>query len=534
MKRGMVLLFAVLFALFAGACGRREASESESSSKPAEGTSSETLVPETFETVPESTGIPGDEPGGGAREMPGHTVPGQPIVTDSLSYCVLTADGAVFMGHDELVPYAPASITKVLTLLVVCESVSLDEVVTVREEDLKYGIAVMSSGVYPSLKPEEKLTVRDLLYALIMPSTNAAGNVLATHVSGTVEAFAAKMNEKVAALGLSHSRFMNPHGLDEPGHYTCAYDMAVILKAAMENPLAEAVLSDSGYVIPATEYAVERAIAPGHALMNSSMYTEGVIGGKPGFTLNAQGTLLTAVERGGKRFYIATMHSDESLHYKDTQNLIEAAYAYEKGETPEIPALLHNMTVTKENADGVEITWDADNGPAQYRIVYWRVADGTGSAVFSDILEADGAVKTVLPLSKKGGYIVQFILIREDGTEEYSARRLLFTGERKPVGIVDFEGNSYYINDRGFLMTGGVETPDGCYYTTESGVILKDCQANGRFHAGPDGKIVTGWFTYHYDQYYAGADGRIVEDDCIVDGVLRHFTDYGALIREEE
>ncbi len=535
MKKILSLLLALALALSLCGCSEKPdnpSSETESVSESSVVSSETEQETRPRETVQPITGTPDDEPTTEEDEITEKVIENPEIVTDSLSYCVLDGDGKVWLSKHEFTPYAPASITKVLTLLITCESVSLDAVVTVREEDLWNGIQVMSSGVTPSLKPEEKLTVRDLLNALIMPSTNAAGNVLASFVSGSVEAFVDRMNEKVAALGLTHSHFNNPHGLDDPNHYTCAYDMAVIMKAAMENPLAAEILGASGYVIPATEYAEAREMAPVDSMVNGSYYVEGVDGGKSGSSLNAKSTLVTSVKRGSLRFYVCTMQSDEKMHYVDTENLIEYAYGYANGNA-KAKGILHNLYVSGEDENGIEFTFTADNGPIRYRAVWWDTSKGTSAAHFGETHEVDGERKVRINFDTKGTYTVQFFTVHENGKETQAYRNVLFTGERKNTcEIFEYNGNDYYLDAQGFLKVGAIETTGGCYYSNSLGAILKNCQANGRFHAGEDGRIVTGWFKNKYDLYYAGADGRIVEDDCVIGGVLYHFTSYGALIQD--
>ena len=113
--------------------------------------------------------------------IPGRLFEEAGLVTDSDAFCVIDQNGNIVIAKNEAAAYAPASITKVLTALVVLEHASLEDKVTVREEDI-LSVDIMSSGVYPSLKTGEVLTVEDLLYALILPSTNAAGAVLASFV----------------------------------------------------------------------------------------------------------------------------------------------------------------------------------------------------------------------------------------------------------------------------------------------------------------------------------------------------------------
>ena len=169
----------------------------------------------------------------------------------------ISADGGILMDiNSEAVlfeknshePYYPASITKILTALIVIENCGLDETVT------------FSNTAVNSLEPNssilgaragDTLSVRDCLYALLLQSANEVANALAEHCAGSIDAFAEKMNEKAAELGCTDSHFANPSGLNNPNHYVSAYDMALIAKAAFNNPTFVEVDSTTYYDVPA-------------------------------------------------------------------------------------------------------------------------------------------------------------------------------------------------------------------------------------------------------------------------------------------
>lgn len=461
-----------------------------------------------------------------AEEMPKLFGQGDPEI-DSESYCVIDDSGQVWVGKNELTAYAPASITKVLTALVVAERVDPADVVTVRESDLS-GLAVMSSGISPSLRPGEEMTVQDLLYALLLPSTNAAGNVLASYVAGSVEAFADMMNAKVAELGLTHSHFMNPHGLDQDGHYTCAYDMCVIFRAAMADPVLAPILGAAQYVIPATAYCAERTVNMGHQMLSGQYNCTGVTGGKPGWTLNAQATLVTAFRRGEQNFYVCTMNSDEGDHYRDTDNL--AAYVYGKaiGGTPVYHGMIHDITVIGDDEDGVTLAFRAVNGITSLRMVYWDNAVGTSGAVDQSLPSPSTEMRFRLPLPKYGSYTVQIFYSGPAG-DDVVVFNVLHTGELLAEGIHTYNGSDYIIGRTGLLMTGAVEIESGSYYTNGSGALIKNDFGGGRFFLNEAGCAVTGWQTVGNETYYFQTDGRMATGRMMIEGEVYEFTDYGVL-----
>ena len=147
---------------------------------------------------------------------------------------VMDADtGTVLYGKNMDQPYYPASITKILTALIVLEHCDLDEMVSFSHDDV-YNVEAGSSSA--GIDEGDVLTVRDCLYALMLASANESANALACHVSGSREEFAKLMNEKAASLGCTGSHFANPSGLNDENHYTTAHDMALIAREAIKNP----------------------------------------------------------------------------------------------------------------------------------------------------------------------------------------------------------------------------------------------------------------------------------------------------------
>ena len=161
-------------------------------------------------------------------------------LADTWPTCVdqIEADGALLMdaksstilyAKNENTHYFPASITKVLTAIVVLEHVeNLEEQVTFSQEATRGNLENNSTVIAAS--PGDKLSVRDCLYSLLLHSANDCANALAEHVAGSNEKFAELMNQKAAEIGCTNSHFTNPSGLNNPEHYTSALDMAKIMQ----------------------------------------------------------------------------------------------------------------------------------------------------------------------------------------------------------------------------------------------------------------------------------------------------------------
>ena len=235
--------------------------------------------------------------------------------------------GAVLFEKNSHEPYYPASITKILTALIVIENCGLDETVT------------FSNTAVNSLEPNssilgaragDTLSVRDCLYALLLQSANEVANALAEHCAGNIDAFAEKMNEKAEELGCTDSHFANPSGLNDPNHYVSAYDMALIAKAAFNNPTFVEVDSTTYYDVPAgklKQYPDGWRYYAHHRMLrrNDSLYYDGAIGGKTGYTLLAGNTLVTCAERDGMKL-IAVVLNGHQTHYSDTKSLFDYGF----------------------------------------------------------------------------------------------------------------------------------------------------------------------------------------------------------------
>ena len=240
---------------------------------------------------------------------------------------VMDADsGAVLFGKNLHETYYPASITKVLTALIVLEHCSLDEEVTF-SYDAVYNVESGSSNA--GIDEGDVLTVRDCLYALLLQSANEAANALAEHVSGSRDAFAELMNETAAGLGCQDSHFANPSGLNDENHYTSAYDMALICRAAIQNPMFLEIDGARYYDLPPTRnYPEGSTVYAHHAMLlpSRSQYYEGAFGGKTGYTSLAGNTLVTFATRNDMTL-VAVVLNGHQTHYSDTKAMLDFGFA---------------------------------------------------------------------------------------------------------------------------------------------------------------------------------------------------------------
>ena len=223
--------------------------------------------------------------------------------------------GEVLAGSDEHQRSAMASLTKVMTALVAVERGDLSMKVTIEQSDL---VGESNAG----LKAGETLTLQTLLYGLLLPSGNDAAMAIARSVGGSPNAddpaarakFIGWMNQKAASLGLTDTHYMNPHGLDEDGHYTTPYDLAVITRAAIQLPRFLAPFGAESYSAEGHSYT--------HLNQLPKMYP-GVVGGKTGWTDNAGLCLIEVVQRDGRELIMVLIGSTFERWYQDAIDLLD-------------------------------------------------------------------------------------------------------------------------------------------------------------------------------------------------------------------
>ena len=224
----------------------------------------------------------------------------------------------IIYGKNKDVKCAMASTTKIMTATVVLENVAdLNKIVTVTSK------AAGTGGSRLGLKKNDKITINDLLYGLMLRSGNDAAVALAIEVGGSVEGFATLMNQKAESLGLVNTHFVTPHGLDDPEHYTTATELAKLTDYALKNKTFANIVGTKNYTITINGYA--KALNNTNELLGS---LNGVVGVKTGFTNGAGRCLVTEVKRGDKDLITIVLGADTKKdRTKDSIKLIEYAFS---------------------------------------------------------------------------------------------------------------------------------------------------------------------------------------------------------------
>ena len=275
--------------------------------------------------------------------MPGAAA--APALSATRAYCIIEADTGLVLAQQNMnEELHPASITKVMTLGLACEKAqgSWDGVkLTVSHEDV-YSLAGTDSSHIALLEGEE-VPLTDALYAAQMASANDGANLLAEYFGGgTIAGGVEKMNAKVKELGLAHTHFANPHGISDDDHYTSCYDMAQILRWALEQPGFEQVFTrNEMYTMqPTNIQPVTRYFSQQDKLrIGSSRYhIASVKGSKLGYTNTARYSYACLAEQNGVRLICVTMQSELSTDkYNDVRILLDYAFSTFTGYT-DLPA----------------------------------------------------------------------------------------------------------------------------------------------------------------------------------------------------
>ncbi len=236
---------------------------------------------------------------------------------DSSSYIgmAVVCEGQTLYSKDSNKKLPMASTTKIFTALTVIENCdNLDELVSVPKE------ALLVEGTSIYLKKEEKLSVKELLYGLMLRSGNDAAMALAHHISGNAKDFAVLMNKTASKYGLKNTSLKNPHGLDEKDHYTTAYDLALFTQHALRNSTFRQIVSSKNYEIKERENCPYRYFVNKNKLLNT---LEGAIGVKTGYTSKAGRCLVSAINDGEKDIICVVLNCRPM--FEDSAELLQRA-----------------------------------------------------------------------------------------------------------------------------------------------------------------------------------------------------------------
>ena len=251
--------------------------------------------------------------------------PAGPQISAEGAILIEAETGTVLYEKNSTARLYPASTTKLMTALLALENAALGETVTV-SHDAVFDIETDSSRIWVDVG--EELSMEASLYALMLPSANDMAYAIAEHVAGSKDAFADMMNARAKELGCVNTHFMNPHGLDEEEHYTCAADLAKITRPLVKNSTFLKISCSKNYEIKPTNLCEEsRWVLKTHLMIRKSYPFEGVIAGKTGHTDLAGANLVTVAKRGNMTLISVIMKApDDTALYDETAALLDFGF----------------------------------------------------------------------------------------------------------------------------------------------------------------------------------------------------------------
>lgn len=282
--------------------------------------------------------------------------------TDSTSSeLTLTAESAILMDattgkilyeKNSRTKQYPASITKLMTILLALEHGSLEDEITFSHDAV---FSIEPGSAHIAIQEGEILTLEQVLYGIMLRSANECANAAAEYVDGSMEKFAEHMTARAKELGCENTNFVNANGLFDENHYTTAYDMALIAQELLKNETYRSMMSNTYYLIPPTnKQPEERPLHGQHQMLNenSLYYYEPAEGGKTGYTVEAQNTLVTYAKQGDTKLIAVVLKCNGAQHYVDTKTLFEYGFAnYQTVKAFSAADLTQNVAITETYKD---------------------------------------------------------------------------------------------------------------------------------------------------------------------------------------
>ena len=344
------------------------------------------------------------------------------------SAIVMEADtGLILYAKDMEQKNYPASITKIMTALLALENCELKEEI----EFSYYATHSIDYGSSSIARTEgEILTVEEALYGLMLSSANECANALAEHIAGSNGEFAVLMNEKAKELGCVNTHFSNPSGLHDDNHYTCAYDMALITKEALENEDFRRISGTDYYTLRATNKNDEELWMQNHHYMIAPYKTakyldDTIFSGKTGYTTDALNTLVTCGTRNDMDVIVVTMRTRSTGEkgvplFTDTAALLDYANNFQKlnisdNENTFVVGNAYDFSVDSNDLDTASSLISIDKHSSVILPNQASFADAVPSITF---VENENGNKAYLTYEYAGQTVGRAMITLEENSEE--------------------------------------------------------------------------------------------------------------------
>lgn len=309
----------------------------------------------------------------------------QPEISADAAILIDSSSEKVLYSKNENQKMYPASTTKILTAILTIENCNLNDVVTVPYEAIS---SITSGYSVAALQTGEQLTVEQLLQVMLVHSANDAANVLAFHVSGSIENFANLMNNKVSELSLTNTHFTNPSGMHDENHYTTAHDLAIIMKYCMKNDTFRSLSSLKYCTIPATNKYDVRVFNTTNELLiydnrdvSSNYYYKYAIAGKTGYTTQAKNCLVSVAKKENLELICVVLSAgiypnNVSAKFVDTKSIFDYGY--------------NNYTIKKlREKDAIATQIEIGNGTKETRNLDLLISDDLSALVTQDEFDTE-------------------------------------------------------------------------------------------------------------------------------------------------
>ena len=273
----------------------------------------------------------------------------EPSISSRAAVVIDRTSNRIIFGKNENEVRKMASTTKIMTAIVIIENHDLTDTVTVSKK------AAGTGGSRLGLKAGDKITVLDLLHGLMLCSGNDAAVCLAEYSAESVENFAKKMNQKAKDLGLKHTQYVTPHGLDNEEHFTTAYELALLTNYALQNKTFKSIVGTKAYTVSINEHP--KKLRNTNELLG---VLNGVYGVKTGFTNGANRCLVTSTKRGDLDIICVVLGADtKKIRTKDSTKLIE--YTFKNYETVALEEKIKSEFNNWVNCSNFEIIKGCNN-----------------------------------------------------------------------------------------------------------------------------------------------------------------------------
>lgn len=350
-------------------------------------------------------------------------------ITSSSAILMDAASGQILYEKNAYDKKYPASITKVMTMLVALEQeVPLTDVITMSDNAI-WGFDRSTSHI--ALDVGEQVTVEQCMYAIVLESANEASLALAEHVGGSVEGFASLMNAKAKELGCKNSNFVNPHGLFDENHYVCAYDMALITQEAMKYDLFRTISATSNYTIPPTnKQPLERPLWNSNKMIRASheLHYSYAEGGKTGYITESKNTYVAYAKKGDIELICVVLEAEgATTAYTETKNLFEFGF---------------------ENYDFIEVAKEFSFISSNYKDTKDVIGNLTQKQLSELVIDRNAVA--LAPKGLDASYFTYEVVAKEDVSTEELSEEDLYAKEYDVAGV--YIGNLKVFYEEQFLF----------------------------------------------------------------------------------